>query len=92
MFWSIRPNCGLVLTILHCTRSQRPTWNPWNEDGTSAADLEIGDGNLLITEINTQKNRITTRATYNIGFTLIFFQTIGIEMEMLLYWNWRLPA
>ena len=69
--WSTRPELWIgSYEFFYRTRSQRPTWNPWNEDGTPAAGFGTGDGNpVYYRDKLTQKNS-TTRATYNIGFTL----------------------
>lgn len=69
--WSTRPELWIgSYEFFYRTRSQRPTWNPWNEDGTPAAGFGTGDGNpAYYRDKLTQKNS-TTRATYNIGFTL----------------------
>lgn len=69
--WSTRPELWIgSYEFFYRTRSQRPTWNPWNEDGTPVAGFGTGDGNpAYYRDKLTQKNS-TTRATYNIGFTL----------------------
>ncbi len=69
--WSTRPELWIgSYEFFYRTRSQRPTWNPWNEDGTPAAGFGTGDGNpAYYRDKLTQKNS-TTRATYNISFTL----------------------
>lgn len=44
--WSTRPELWIgSYEFFYRTRSQRPTWNPWNEDGTPAAGFGTGDGN-----------------------------------------------
>ena len=69
--WSTRPELWIgTYEFFYRTRSQRPTWNPWMEDGTPASGGGTGDGNpAYYRDLLTQKNS-TARATYNIGFTL----------------------
>ena len=52
------------------TRGMRPTWNPWNEDGTPASGLSTSDGNPLYWRDKMLNSNGTRRSTYNIGFTL----------------------
>lgn len=69
--WSTRPELWIgTYEFFYRTRSQRPTWNPWMEDGSPASGGGTGDGNpAYYRDLLTQKNS-TARATYNIGFTL----------------------
>lgn len=53
------------------TRGMRPTWNPWNEDGTPASGIQnASDGNPAYFRDKLTNENGTRRATYNIGFTL----------------------
>ncbi|MDE6987009.1 MAG: SusC/RagA family TonB-linked outer membrane protein, partial [Bacteroides acidifaciens] len=69
--WSTRPELWIgTYEFFYRTRSQRPTWNPWMEDGSPASGGGTGDGNpAYYRDLLTQKNS-TARATYNLGFTL----------------------
>lgn len=44
--WSQQPSLWIgSYELFYRTRSQRPTWNPYNEDGTPASGWGTGDGN-----------------------------------------------
>ncbi len=51
-------------------RSQRPTWNPWLEDGSPASGFGTGDGNPLYYKDKLTRKNGTRNSTYNIGFML----------------------
>lgn len=69
--WSTRPELWIgSYEFFYRTRSQRPTWNPWNEDGSPASGFGTGDGNPAYYRDRLTSDNSTTRATYNIGFTL----------------------
>ncbi len=56
-------------SVFYRTLSQRPTWNPWNEDGSPASGIGTADGNpQYYLDKMTQTNG-TRRNTYNMGFT-----------------------
>ena len=52
------------------TMSQRPTWNPYMEDGSPASGFGTGDGNPLYYKDKLTNTNGTRRSTYNIGFDL----------------------
>lgn len=55
--------------VFYRTLSQRPTWNPWNEDGSPASGIGSADGNpQYYLDKLTQTNGVR-RNTYNMGFT-----------------------
>lgn len=59
-----------AFNILYRTRSMRPTWNPWLEDGSPAPGVSSSDGNPLYWQsVYTRKNG-TRRSSYNAGFDL----------------------
>lgn len=69
--WSTRPSLWIgTYEFFYRTRSQRPTWNPWNEDGSPASGFGTGDGNPAYYRDKLTSDNSTTRTTYNIGFTL----------------------
>ncbi|MCD7938412.1 MAG: TonB-dependent receptor [Tannerellaceae bacterium] len=56
--------------MFYRVRSQRPTWNPWTEEGEPASGFGTGDGNpLYYKDILTRQNGVR-RTTYNGGFSL----------------------
>lgn len=69
--WSTRPELWTeTYGFFYRNRAQRPTWNPWNEDGSPASGFGIDDGNPAYYRDRLTQNNSTARATYNMGFTL----------------------
>ena len=50
--------------------SQRPTWNPYMEDGSPASGFGTGDGNPLYYKDKLTNTNGIRRSTYNIGFLI----------------------
>lgn len=70
LHWSSSP--GLWLSnyqLFYRTRSQRPTWNPHNEDGTPASGFGTADGNAAYYRSKYHNTNTTTKTTFNGGFT-----------------------
>ena len=69
--WQRQPSLWIGESALfYRTRAQRPTWNPYLEDGSPASGFGTGDGNPeyymdKLTSINGLR-----RQTYNVGFKL----------------------
>ena len=55
--------------MFYRTRSQRPTWNPYLEDGSPASGFGTGDGNPLYYKDRLTRKNGTRFSTYNAGFT-----------------------
>lgn len=56
-------------SVFYRTLSQRPTWDPWNADGSPASGIGTADGNpQYYLDKLTQSNGLR-RNTYNMGFT-----------------------
>lgn len=69
--WSSSPSMYLsVYNLFYRTRSQRPTWNPYLEDGTPASGFGSSDGNPLYWASKYKRSNSTARYTFNAGFTL----------------------
>lgn len=72
--WSTQPSLSWVpgpYEFFYRTRGMRPTWNPWNEDGTPrSADGNISDGNPEYFRDKLLSSNGTRKANYNLGFTL----------------------
>lgn len=70
--WSRSPDLwdsGLSnASVFYRTLSQRPTWNPWLEDGTPASGIGTADGNPQYYTDKMTQNNGTRRNTYNMGF------------------------
>ena len=68
--WSQQPATyfNYIDDLYYRTRSQRPTWNPWNEDGTPAAGWSSYDGNIQYwLDKFTNENSYRTE-TFDLGF------------------------
>ena len=68
--WSQQPATyfNYIDNLYYRTRSQRPTWNPWNEDGTPAAGWSSYDGNIQYwLDKFTNENSYRTE-TFDLGF------------------------
>ena len=71
--WSTQPTLSWTGTyeFFYRTRGMRPTWNPWNEDGSpNSADTNISDGNPAYFRDKLLYSDGTNKSTYNIGFKL----------------------
>lgn len=69
--WQTRPTLWIGTDqLFYRTRSQRPTWNPWMEDGSPASGFGSSDGNPLYWKDKYTRKNSTRFATYNAGFTL----------------------
>lgn len=69
--WSRQPGLWIgQYEFFYRTMSQRPTWNPWLEDGSPASGFGTGDGNPLYYRDRLTNKNGTRRTTYNIGFNL----------------------
>lgn len=58
------------MNFFYRTRSQRPTWNPLNEDGTPASGFGTGDGNPDYYRDKLTSENSTNKSTYSVGFAL----------------------
>lgn len=69
--WASKPSLWISEDqMFYRTRSQRPTWNPYDEDGNPASGSGTSDGNpAYFRDKLTQKNG-ERRQSYNIGFDL----------------------
>ena len=68
--WSQQPATYFTYIddLYYRTRSQRPTWNPWNEDGTPAAGWSSYDANIQYwLDKYTSENSYRTE-TFDLGF------------------------
>ena len=69
--WSQQPSLWIgTYEFFYRTRSQRPTWNPYNEDGTPASGWGTGDGNPEYYRQKLTNENGTRKSTYNFGFDL----------------------
>ena len=69
--WSQQPSLWIgSYELFYRTRSQRPTWNPYNEDGTPASGWGTGDGNPEYYREKLTSENGTRKSTYNFGFDL----------------------
>ena len=69
--WSTQPELWIgQYEFFYRTRSQRPTWNPWNEDGTPASGFGTGDGNPDYYRDKLTSENSTNKSTYSVGFAL----------------------
>jgi TonB-linked SusC/RagA family outer membrane protein len=69
--WTTMPSLYTnAFNILYRTRSQRPTWNPWREDGSPAPGVGTSDGNPLYWQSVFIRSNSTRRASYNAGLDL----------------------
>lgn len=69
--WSTQPSLWIgSYELFYRTRSQRPTWNPYLEDGSPASGWGTGDGNPEYYRDKLTSENSTRKSTYNIGFDL----------------------
>ena len=69
--WSKTPTFYTgMYELFYRTRSQRPTWNPYMEDGSPASGFGSADGNPLYWIPKYTSKNSTTRYTFNAGFSL----------------------
>ena len=69
--WSQQPSLWIgSYELFYRTRSQRPTWNPYNEDGSPASGWGTGDGNPEYYRDKLTSEDGTRKSTYNFGFDL----------------------
>ncbi len=68
--WSTQPKLWVDnWNFFYRTRSQRPTWNPYLEDGSPASGFGSSDGNAAYWRSKYHDKNSTTRYTFNAGFT-----------------------
>lgn len=69
--WSTTPEIySSNYNLFYRTRSQRPTWNPYREDGSPAAGFGSADGNPQYWISKLQRDNSTARYTFSTGFAL----------------------
>ena len=69
--WQKQPELWIgAYEMFYRTRSQRPTWNPWMEDGSPAAGFGTGDGNPLYYKDKLTQLNGTRHTTFSGGFKL----------------------
>mgnify|MGYP001026846835 FL=1 len=69
--WSEQPGLWISnYNFFYRTRSQRPTWNPYLEDGSPASGFGSSDGNPAYWRSKYNQENSTTKSTYNAGFLL----------------------
>lgn len=69
--WSTTPSLWIgSYELFYRTRSQRPTWNPYNEDGSPASGWGTGDGNPEYYRQRLTSENGTRKSTYTLGFDL----------------------
>lgn len=74
--------------MFYRTRSQRPTWNPYLEDGSPAPGFGTGDGNPLYYKDKLTRSNGTRFSTYNAGFTAdIIPKKLVLNGNAMLYHN-----
>lgn len=70
LLWSTKPSAYLYeYNLFYRTRSQRPTWNPWQEDGSPSSGFGSSDGNYEYWSSKYHNTNSTMRHTYSAGFT-----------------------
>ncbi len=68
--WSTQPSLWTDnWNFFYRTRSQRPTWNPYMEDGSPASGFGPSDGNAGYWRHKYHDRNSTTRTTFNVGVT-----------------------
>ena len=69
--WSEQPSLWIgTYEFFYRTRSQRPTWNPYMEDGSPASGFGTGDGNPAYYRDKLTTSDGTRKSTYSLGFDL----------------------
>ncbi len=69
--WQTKPSLWIGTDqMFYRVRSQRPTWNPWLEDGSPASGFGSADGNPLYWKDKYTRKNSTRLSTYSAGFTL----------------------
>lgn len=69
--WQKQPNLWIgAYEMFYRVRSQRPTWNPYLEDGSPASGFGTGDGNPLYYKDKLTRLNGTRRTTFSGGFKL----------------------
>lgn len=69
--WSTQPSLWVTIPqMFYRTRAQRPTWNPWLEDGSPASGIGSADGNPIYYRERLTSQDGTANATYSTGFAL----------------------
>lgn len=69
--WSTKPSLWIGEDqMFYRTRSQRPTWNPWDEEGNPTSGGGTSDGNPAYYRDKLTQKDGRRRQTYNIGFDL----------------------
>lgn len=69
--WQTTPQLWIgQYEFFYRNRSQRPTWNPYLEDGSPAPGFGSGDGNPEYWHEKMHRKNSTRRQTYNAGFKL----------------------
>ncbi|MBQ9637262.1 MAG: TonB-dependent receptor [Prevotella sp.] len=69
--WNTTPSLYTnAFNILYRTRSMRPTWNPWLDDGSPAPGVSSSDGNPIYWQSVFNIKNSTRRASYNAGLDL----------------------
>lgn len=70
LHWSSSPDLWIDnYNLFYRTRSARPTWNPYTEDGSPASGFGIADGNPAYYRSKYHVTNGTTKTTFNGGFT-----------------------
>ncbi len=68
--WSSSPKLwNSNYDLFYRTRSQRPTWNPYNEDGSPTSGFGSADGNPEYWRNKYHDKNSTNKYTFNAGFT-----------------------
>lgn len=70
LHWSSQPGLWVsTANLFYRTRSARPTWNPYNEDGTPSAGFGTSDGNPAYWRTKYHDDNVTTKTTFSTGLT-----------------------
>ena len=69
--WAKKPKLWIgEYEFFYRTRSQRPTWNPYLEDGSPAPGWSTSDGNPDYYRPRLTRENCTRKSTYNLGWDL----------------------
>ncbi len=69
--WATKPSLWIdEAQMFYRTRSQRPTWNPYDEDGNPASGGGTSDGNPAYYRERLTQHDGERRQSYNVGFDL----------------------